>query len=122
MATAQPVGPYSSWRRAGDWLVVSGQLGLLEGELVAPETVLQASQALHNLENVLHSAGSSLAEVVKTTIFLVDIDDYEDVNHVYMAAFTDNRPARSAVAVSALPLGARFEIEAWAYSPRGATQ
>ena len=74
----------------------------------------QFVQALTNLKEVLDSAGASMRDVVKTTVFLIDMDDYAEMNEIYCEAFGDHRPARSAVAVAALPLGARIEIEAWA--------
>ncbi|MGE4567232.1 MAG: Rid family hydrolase, partial [Acidimicrobiales bacterium] len=73
------------------------------------------NQALENLEQVLATAGATMADVVKTTVFLVDMADYAVMNDLYCAAFGDHRPARSAVAVAALPLGAQVEIEAQAY-------
>jgi 2-iminobutanoate/2-iminopropanoate deaminase len=113
--TSKPVGPYTPVVRAGDWLVVSGQLGR-EGETFAEGGVAgQMTQAISNLSDLLEAHGASLASVVKTTVFLTDIADYSAVNDAYVAAFDDHRPARSAVAVSALPLGALVEIEAWAH-------
>jgi 2-iminobutanoate/2-iminopropanoate deaminase len=108
-----PVGPYTPIVRAGDWLVVSGQLGLRDGEL-ASGTEEQLRQAIANLAALLEDEDASLADVVKTTIFLRHMDDYDRVNQVYTEAFGDHRPARSAVAVAGLPRGALVEIEAWA--------
>jgi 2-iminobutanoate/2-iminopropanoate deaminase len=113
-----PVGPYRPVVRAGDWLVCSGQLGLRDGQLVAGGVVAELRQAIANVADLLASEGASLAEVAKTTVFLVDIGAYAAMNEAYVAAFGDHRPARSAVAVSALPLGASVEIEAWAFAPR----
>lgn len=118
-----PVGPYTPAVRAGDWLVVSGQLGLLDGALVDGGVAAQLTQAIANLGGLLAGAGAgaSLASVVKTTLFLADMADYQAVNDAYAAAFGDHRPARSAVAVAGLPLGALIEIEAWAWTgQRGA--
>lgn len=112
-----PVGPYTPVVRAGDWLIVSGQLGRnADGEFggVGPQT----SKAVANIAELLESEGSSLGEVVKTTVLLSDISDYGVVNEAYVEAFGDHRPARSAFATGGLPLGALVEIEAWAYSPR----
>ncbi len=109
-----PVGPYTPVVRAGDWLVCSGQIGIADGALVDGGLEAQTVQALANLESLLHGEGASLADVVKTTVFLTDMGDYAAMNAVYMAAFGDHRPARSAVAVAGLPLGALVEIEAWA--------
>ena len=109
-----PVGPYTPIVRAGDWLVVSGQLGLLDGQLVSG-TAEQCRQALANLAALLEGEGASLADVAKTTVFLRHMDDYDAMNEVYVAAFGDHRPARSAVAVAGLPRGALVEVEAWAH-------
>jgi len=113
--TSEPVGPYTPIVRAGDWLVVSGQLGLAEGDLVRGGVRAELRQALANLRALLESEGASLADVVKTTVFLRHIDDYAAMNEVYVEGFGDNRPARAAVAVAALPLGAFVEVEAWAF-------
>ncbi len=96
---------------------MSGQLGVGDGRLVDGGTAAQLAQAVANLAALLESEGASLGDVVKTTVFLADIDDYAAMNDAYTAAFGDHRPARSAVAVAGLPLGARVEIEAWARVP-----
>lgn len=114
---SKPVGPYTPIVRAGDLLVVSGQIGLRDGALVGDGLEEQLRQALTNLRSLLTEAGSGLQDVVKTTVFLVDMDDYAEMNRVYVDEFGDHRPARSAVAVAALPLGARIEVEAWAHRP-----
>jgi 2-iminobutanoate/2-iminopropanoate deaminase len=110
-----PVGPYTPIVRAGDWLVCSGSLGLAEGKLVEGGVAAQVTQAVTNLAALLRAEGASLTSVVKTTVFLADIEDYGAMNTAYMAAFGDHRPARSAFAVAGLPLGAAVEIEAWAW-------
>jgi 2-iminobutanoate/2-iminopropanoate deaminase len=115
MTKPRPVGPYSPVIRAGDWLICSGQVGAVDGNLVDGGVQAQARQALLNVEHLLQTEGASLAQVVKTTVFLGHISDYGAVNEVYAAAFGDHRPARSAVAVAALPIGALVEVEAWAY-------
>jgi 2-iminobutanoate/2-iminopropanoate deaminase len=107
--------------RAGPWLIVSGQIGARDGALVAGGVVAQAEQALTNLAQLLGDEGASLSQVVKTTVFMADIDDYKAINDVYAAAFGDHRPARSAVAVAGLPLGAAVEIEAWAFAAGGSS-
>jgi 2-iminobutanoate/2-iminopropanoate deaminase len=112
-----PIGPYSPVVRAGELLFVSGQLGTVAGEL-ADGVSAQVTAALANLTALLAGAGSSLDQVVKTTVFLVDMADFEVMNAAYLAAFGDHRPARSAVAVAALPRGARVEIEAIAHLGR----
>lgn len=110
-----PAGPYTPVVRAGNWLVVSGQVGIAEGELVGDGTRGQLRQALDNLRTLLEGEGATLSDVVKTTVFLRHLSDYATMNETYIAAFGDHRPARSAVGVSELPLGALIEIEAWAY-------
>jgi 2-iminobutanoate/2-iminopropanoate deaminase len=108
--------------RAGDWVITSGQVGLLTAadgtvSLADGGTVGQLHQALSNLTTVLASAGATLADVVKTTLFLIDMSEFGAVNEVWVQYFTEDRPTRSAVAVAALPVGARVEVEAWAYVP-----
>jgi 2-iminobutanoate/2-iminopropanoate deaminase len=112
--SAKAVGPYTPIVRAGDWLVVSGQVGVVGEKLVTGGVVAELRQALANLRALLEGAGASLADVVKTTLFLRHIDDYTAVNEAYADVFGDHRPARSAVAVAGLPLGALVEVEAWA--------
>ncbi len=114
-----PVGPYTPIVRAGEWLVVSGQLGLVDGNLVPGGVSEQITQALQNLAGLLASEGASLTDVVKTTVFLRDMADYDAMNAAYTAAFGDHRPARSAVAVVGLPRDATVEIEAWARNMAG---
>ena len=112
-----PVGPYTPIVRAGDLLVLSGQLGMLDGQMVAGGVVAETTQAIANIAALLETEGASLTDVVKTTVFLIDMGEYATMNEVYCEAFGDHRPARSAVAVAALPLGADVEIEAWAHRP-----
>jgi 2-iminobutanoate/2-iminopropanoate deaminase len=111
----KPLGPYTPIVRAGDWLVCSGQIGQKDGALVDGGITAQVAQAIENLATLLAGAGSSLDSVVKTTVFLADIADYQAMNDAYIRAFPGHRPARSAFAVAALPMGAAVEIEAWAY-------
>ncbi len=111
-----PLGPYTPIVRAGEWLVVSGQVGVRDGRLVPGGVSAQVTQALANLEALLTSEGSCLPDVVKTTVFLSDMGDYDAMNAAYVTAFGAHRPARSAVAVAGLPIGAAVEIEAWARS------
>ena len=115
-AAPKPVGPYTPVVRAGDWLVCSGQVPLRDGILVEGTVGQQVAQCVENLSNLLEGRGSGLGQVVKTTVFLTDMADYAAMNEAYVAAFGTHRPARSAVAVAGLPLGARVEIEAWAYT------
>lgn len=101
--------------RAGDWLAVSGQLGMVDGTIVNGGVGAEVRQALANMAALLDAEGAGLANVVKTTVFLTHISDYGPMNEAYIEAFGDHRPARAAVAVAGLPLGAKVEIEAWAY-------
>jgi 2-iminobutanoate/2-iminopropanoate deaminase len=113
------VGPYSQAIASGNLLFCSGQLGLdpVSGALVEGGVEAQAERALRNLEAVLDAAGLSFNDVVKTTIFLVDIDDFATVNAIYARHMPDPPPARSTFAVGALPKGGRVEIEAIAIRP-----
>lgn len=108
------VGPYSQAIGFGDLVYTAGQVALDKqtGKLVEGGVQEQAKQALENLKAVLEAAGSDLNSVVKTTVFLQNMDDYAAVNEVYGRYFAESAPARSAVAVAALPLGALIEIEA----------
>ena len=120
------LGPYSPVRRVGDWVITSGQIGLATdatgaSALVDGGTIPQLRQALDNLAALLGDEGATLRDVVKTTVFMVDMGDYPAVNEVWVEYFTESRPARSAVAVSALPAGARIEVEAWAHVPGAAS-
>ncbi len=114
-AAAAPaaVGPYCHAKLAGNTLYCSGQLGLVPatGEL-AQGVEGQARQALDNLGAVLQAAGMDYADVVKTTVFLADINDFAAINTIYAEYFQSEPPARSCVEVGALPKGGLFEIEA----------
>jgi 2-iminobutanoate/2-iminopropanoate deaminase len=112
---AKAVGPYTPIVRAGDWLVVSGQVGILDGRLVSGGVTGELTQALRNLEAHLATEGARLDQVVKTTVFLRHMSDYAQMNEAYTAGFGDHRPARSAVGVAELPIGALVEVEAWAW-------
>lgn len=111
----KPVGPYTPVVRAGEWLICSGQVGIVDGRLVDGGLEPQLRQAMANLRSLLEGEGATMTDVVKTTVFLVDMSDYGAMNAVYTELFGDHRPARSAVAVAALPIGAVVEIEAWAH-------
>lgn len=108
------VGPYSQAVKVGDFIYTAGQIPLepQSGSLVEGGIEAQTRQVMQNLAAVLQAAGSSLTQVVKTTIFVTDIKDFAAVNQVYGSFFVDRPPARSTVQVAALPLGARVEIEA----------
>jgi 2-iminobutanoate/2-iminopropanoate deaminase len=117
----KPVGPYSPWRRAGDLVVISGQLGLVASSesptMVEGGAADQLRQALVNARAVLAEAGADFNQVVKATLFLVNMDDFASCNEVWVEAFEAPRPTRSAVAVAKLPLGALAEVELWAHAP-----
>jgi 2-iminobutanoate/2-iminopropanoate deaminase len=108
------IGPYSQGIVSGDLIFCSGQLGLdpATGDLVEGGVEAQTERALRNLASVLDAAGASIADVVKTTVFLADIDDFAAVNAVYARHMPDPAPARSTFAVGALPKGGLVEIEA----------
>lgn len=111
------IGPYSQAVRVGSFVFTAGQIGLdpKTGQLVADDVAAQTRQVMANLAAVLTAAGSNLGQVVKTTIFLTDMADFAAVNAVYGEFFPAEPPARSTVAVAALPRGARVEIEAIAF-------
>lgn len=118
------VGPYRPVVRAGDWVVTSGQIGAVPGPDGAPQlveggTAEQLRQALANVATVLAVEGATLGDVVKTTVFLVDMSEFALVNEIWIETWPEPRPSRSAIGVSSLPLGARIEVEAWAYAPAG---
>lgn len=107
------IGPYSQAIDTGDMLFCSGQIGLDPTTGVLVDGIEhQVERALKNLEAVIHEAGSDLTKVVKTTLFLVNMADFAKVNEIYSKYFSDHKPARSTVAVAALPKGALFEVEA----------
>lgn len=108
------VGPYSQAIRVGNMVYTAGQVALdpASGQLVGDDAPAQAEQVLRNLQAVLEAAGTSLDNVVKTTVFLDNMDDYVGVNEVYARFFPENKPARSAVEVARLPRAALVEIEA----------
>ena len=112
-------GPYSPAVRAGDWIVLSGQVPIdpATGRLVEGDAAAQARQVLANIAAVLGDCGATLADVAKSTVFVQDLADFAAINAVYAEAFGDHRPARSTVQVAALPLGAAVEIEVWAHRP-----
>lgn len=111
------VGPYSQAMKAGDFVYVSGQLPMNPetGEMVTGSIKNQTRQSLENAKAILNEAGTSLENVVKTTVFLQNMNDFADMNGVYAEFFTDHKPARAAVEVAKLPLGADVEIQMVAY-------
>jgi len=108
------IGPYSQAIVSGDLAFLSGQVPIdpKTGELVGGDIAAQTDRVLDNLGAVLAAAGCSFADVVKTTIYLVDLGDFQAVNTTYAKRFTSAPPARATVQVSALPKGARVEIDA----------
>ncbi len=99
----KPLGPYSPFVRAGDFIIVSGQGGMVDGAVVEGGVTAQTEQTMRNLSDRLADAGAQLSDVVKTLCFLTDMGTFTEFNVAYAAAFGDHRPARSTVEVSALP-------------------
>ena len=108
------IGPYSQATIVGDLVFTAGQVALnpASGTVIEGGVEAQTARVLENLTAVLQAAGSSLSQVVKTTVFLTDMADFPAMNEVYAEAFGDHKPARATVAVAGLPLGVRVEIEA----------
>ncbi|HWG85231.1 MAG TPA: RidA family protein [Deinococcales bacterium] len=107
------VGPYSHAVRAGELIFTSGQVGLdpATGKLVDGGVTAEAEQVFRNLHAVLEASGHSFRDVVKATVYLTDMTDFAAVNAVYAKQFTEPYPARTTIAVAALPVGARVEVE-----------
>ncbi len=113
---APPVGPYSQAIEAGAHVFASGQIPInSRGQIVEGSIEIQTEQVLKNLEEVFKAANVSLEQVVKTTVFLKDMNDFSKMNEVYSRFFSKHPPARSTIAVLQLPKNARIEIEAIAY-------
>lgn len=107
------IGPYSQAVKVNGMVYTSGQIALTpEGEMCENDVVVQTKQVLANLKAVLEAAGSGLDKVIKTTIFLDNMDDFATVNAIYAEAFGEHKPARSTVAVKTLPKNALVEIDA----------
>jgi 2-iminobutanoate/2-iminopropanoate deaminase len=117
----QPLGPYSQAVACGGFLFTAGQVGIdpRTGKLVEGGVKAETRQVMANLSVVLSEAGASFDDVVKSTIFLKDMGDFAAVNEIYGEHFRQSHPARSAIQVAALPLGALVEIEAIATTPSG---
>ena len=120
---SRPVGPYTPIVRAGELLITSGQLGLITAAdgataLVDGGTTRQLAQALANGAALLEAEGAAITDVVKATVFLTDMSEFAAVNEVWVSFFGDHRPARTAIGVAALPLGATVEVELLAHAPR----
>jgi 2-iminobutanoate/2-iminopropanoate deaminase len=112
-----PLGPYTPVVRAGDWVIVSGQLGVVDGKIVKGGVAAQTAQAIVNLKSQLASAGVTINDVKKTLCFLTDMDTFGTFNTAYVEGFVTSRPARSTIGVASLPFGGAVEIEAWAFKP-----
>jgi len=106
------IGPYSQAMKVGNLLITSGQLGINPETGEFPLTVVeQAKQSLANVKAIVEAAGASMSQVVKTTVFLKDMNDFAAVNEVYASFFTEPYPARSAIEVARLPKDALVEVE-----------
>ena len=116
MANA-PHPPYTPVVRAGDWIIVSGQLGMKDGALVPGGVAAQTAQAVINLKAQLASMDATVNDIAKTLCFLTDMDTFATFNEQYAKGFGNARPARSTIGVASLPFGGAVEIEAWAYKP-----
>ena len=103
--------------RAGDWIIVSGQLGIADGKIVEGGVKAQTAKAIENLKAQLATVDVTLADIAKTLCFLTDMDTFAEFNEAYVAGFDGARPARSTIGVAALPFGGNVEIEAWAFKP-----
>lgn len=112
----KPVGPYSQAISFGEFIYTSGQVGLnSEGKFVSEDVQDQTKQTLENLKSILEDNGSSLENVIKTTVYLRDMNDFKPMNEIYAEYFGSSLPARSTVAVAGLPLDAKVEIEVIAF-------
>lgn len=114
---SKPLGPYSPTYRAGEFVFVSGQVGMRDGAIVDGGVTAQTEQIFANIAERLAEAGAELTDVVKTTCFLTDMAAFAEFNDAYIAGFGEHRPARSTVAVAALPGGADVEIELIVHRP-----
>lgn len=120
----QPIGPYSQAIRSGPWLFLSGQIPINprsgEVDLCEGDIGQQTDLALRNLVAVIEAADARIEDVVKTTIYLVSMDNFQEVNRIYGQYFENSKPARATVAVQALPKGVSIEIDAIAFIPDSA--
>jgi len=112
------IGPYSQAIRIGDFLYTSGQISLdpESMEMITGSIETETEKVLHNLEAILKADGLSLNHVIKTTVYLTDLNDFAQMNQVYEKFFAETKPARACVQVAALPKGAKVEIDAIAHS------
>lgn len=111
--SAAPIGPYSQGIKAGGFVFVAGEKGIdsRTGQLVPGGIAPETRQTLENIKGILAAAGCSMQDVVATTVYLTDIDDFQAMNQVYAQYFSVNPPGRTTVAVAALPAGAHIEIQ-----------
>jgi 2-iminobutanoate/2-iminopropanoate deaminase len=115
---SKPLGPYTPVVRAGDFVIVSGQGGMADGALVPGGVAAETTQTMKNVAAQLATVGATLSDVVKTTCFLTDMENFAAFNEAYAEALGDHRPARSTIGVASLPAGFQVEVEAWAYVPQ----
>jgi 2-iminobutanoate/2-iminopropanoate deaminase len=116
-----PRGPYSPAVRAGDYIFVAGQVPVdaVSGQVISGDVQVETRQVLTNIRNILEGCGSSLADVVRCGVYLVNGDDFQAMNGVYAEFFGEAKPARTTIIVAALPLkDAKVEIDAIAYKPK----
>ena len=115
---APAIGPYSPALRVGDWLFLSGQIPLdpATGQIVGDDVKLQTRRVLENMGELLRAGGADFGNVVRTTIFLADMNDFAVVNEIYATVFTEPYPARATVQVARLPKDVRVEIDAIAFT------
>ncbi|WP_440058954.1 RidA family protein [Thermogladius sp. 4427co] len=113
----KPIGPYSQAVRVGPWLFVSGQIPIdpFTGRVVEGDVAVQARRVLENIKAILESEGYSLGDVVKATVYLADLKDFQAFNEVYSEYFRENPPARTTIQAAGLPRGVRIEIDVIAY-------
>jgi len=118
---AAPRGPYSPAVRAGDFIYVSGQVPVdpATNQYVAGDVKVETRQVLSNVKRILEGCGASMSDVVRCGVFLTDVKDFAAMNEVYAEFFGESKPARTTIAIAALPLpGAKVEIDAVAYKPK----
>lgn len=113
----KPIGPYSQAVKVGSWLFVSGQIPIdpRTGDIVGNDIEVQTRRVLENVKAILEEAGYTLDDVVKVTVYLVDLNDFPKFNKVYSEYFKDKPPARTTVQVAGLPRNSRIEIDVIAY-------
>ena len=114
----QPVGPYSQAMRVGDWLFCSGQIPLdpKTSEIVGQNIEEQSRQVFENIKAVLQAQNLDFTNIVKTMVFLTDMQEFTPFNQIYESYFAEHKPARSCVEVSALPKGVKVEVEVIAFA------